>query len=453
MNGLIMKFLSHRSIAALSLAVVIGGGTVACHGILDTTNPLLIRNEDVTNPAGAEGRRAALVEQWEVAFGTNARQSAILADEESFDIYSLEYYQSYYDWAVDARDTAGMQSVATLLDGEQALQKLETAFWTSSLAVNALRAYGDPTRKDDYLAESFALRGHLVLLAAETICAGFPLNDVDADNRPIYGTGLTTDSALKYAVAQLDSALAHGKDSTQFINLARVLKGRALLDLGQYAAAATAVQNVPDDFVYSPELVRYLSNAFYPEYTADDYPYLAYPVGDGEGGNGLQYVSEHDTIRAPNKLLGPRYTVTSDTLYVQAIYQDPKTPIPVATGREARLIRIEAAYQANDPSWFDQLNTLRTEAGLDAIPTMPSTDADKVNLIFHERAFWLFRTGHRLGDMRRLISRYGRNSETVFPTGDYPIFGMKYGNATSLHFSTKLQMAYNSKLTQGCTAP
>jgi hypothetical protein len=39
--------------------------------------------------------------------------------------------------------------------------------------------------------------------------------------------------------------------------------------------------------------------------------------------------------------------------------------------------------------------------------------------MFRERAFWLFGTGHRLGDLRRLVRQYGRGSETVFPTGNY----------------------------------
>jgi hypothetical protein len=42
-----------------------------------------------------------------------------------------------------------------------------------------------------------------------------------------------------------------------------------------------------------------------------------------------------------------------------------------------------------------------------------------VNLLFNERARWLWLTAHRLGDMRRLIRQYGRPANTVFPTGSY----------------------------------
>ncbi len=38
----------------------------------------------------------------------------------------------------------------------------------------------------------------------------------------------------------------------------------------------------------------------------------------------------------------------------------------------------------------------------------------------------LYSTGHRLGDLRRLIRQYGRGAETVFPTGvsfKGPVYG------------------------------
>jgi hypothetical protein len=55
-----------------------------------------------------------------------------------------------------------------------------------------------------------------------------------------------------------------------------------------------------------------------------------------------------------------------------------------------------------------------------------------VDQLFSERAFWLFATGHRLGDMRRLIRQYGRDPETVFPTGDWFKGGLTYGTDVNL---------------------
>ena len=63
----------------------------------------------------------------------------------------------------------------------------------------------------------------------------------------------------------------------------------------------------------------------------------------------------------------------------------------------------------------------------------PGTDVGRQNLLFRERAYWLFLTAHRIGDMRRMIRQYGRGAETVFPTGPYSSNGRTtiYGTDTS----------------------
>jgi hypothetical protein len=43
--------------------------------------------------------------------------------------------------------------------------------------------------------------------------------------------------------------------------------------------------------------------------------------------------------------------------------------------------------------------------------------------MFRERAFWLYGTGTRLGDLRRLVRQYGRNQNTVYSVGPYPFSG------------------------------
>ncbi|HEX9608385.1 MAG TPA: hypothetical protein VF962_14250, partial [Gemmatimonadaceae bacterium] len=48
----------------------------------------------------------------------------------------------------------------------------------------------------------------------------------------------------------------------------------------------------------------------------------------------------------------------------------------------------------------------------------------EVDLLFRERAFWLWSTGHRLADLRRLVrpvadGGFGRAENAVFPNGPY----------------------------------
>lgn len=51
--------------------------------------------------------------------------------------------------------------------------------------------------------------------------------------------------------------------------------------------------------------------------------------------------------------------------------------------------------------------------------TMPPNADSAVTLLFNERAYWLFLTGQRLPDLRRLVRLYGREQYDVFPTGLY----------------------------------
>ena len=117
----------------------------------------------------------------------------------------------------------------------------------------------------------------------------------------------------------------------------------------------------------------------------------------------------------------------------QNVYKTNIDPVPAATGIEARLIEAEAALKAGDATtWLAKLNAARaTRPGLAPL-TDPGTADARLNLTFSERGFWMFSTGHRLGDMRRLVRNYGRGKETVFPTGSFLPKGGDYGTDTAL---------------------
>ena len=122
-------------------------------------------------------------------------------------------------------------------------------------------------------------------------------------------------------------------------------------------------------------------------------------------------------------------------------------PSLVADGIEAQLIQAEAQLQpASAPGgpWLTTLNQLRESIGL-VDTTDPGTAAARVALLFHERAYWLFLTGHRQGDLRRLIRQYGsqpqfpefRSDQQVYPTGLYPAPGTgRYGSDVTVPIPT-----------------
>ena len=77
------------------------------------------------------------------------------------------------------------------------------------------------------------------------------------------------------------------------------------------------------------------------------------------------------------------------------------------------------------------LSGLRATVGLVPLED-PGTAAGRVTQLFRERAFWLWLTGHRLGDLRRLVRQYSRPADVVYPVGPYPGGPLRYGDQLDL---------------------
>src|SRR5213596_2467971 len=310
-------------------------------------------------------------------------------------------------------------------------------------------------------AETLSLAGYTYVFFAETFCSGVPVSHLNPTTGDItYGVPLTTTQLLDTAIARFDAALVvagtitDATDSAAKANLAKVGRARALLDQGNLGAAAAAVTGVPTDFAYlseHSEITDFENNGVFNGNLFD----ARYSVADQEGVNGFAFVSSPDP-RTTSFPAGDGFDQATP-LEATLRYGDRKAPITLATGVEARLIEAEAALSAgNIPGYFTALNQPRqntadrayfnpnpfnrTEPLTAAIPQMPdltATDTTNaggaVNLLFNERARWLWLTAHRLGDLRRLIRQYGRLPNTVFPTGPYfKVNFTDYGNDVTI---------------------
>jgi len=420
-------------------------GSAACHGLLDVTNPTLIQDQTIANAAGAMGWRVSALRELSTEMSPVAFDVALFTDERGFDPNVLPTVPGdapiyfYYD----KRDGEVIEQLQSRGYTDPHLAQLDQVVSTTTLAINAMRSNGPASTKREYLAELFAVRGYAILQMAEDICPGFPINDLASDHSVVLSGPYTRDSAVAYALAQLDSAVAYGRDSVNFLSFARVVRGRALLDLGRYADASAAVDSVSTSFIYATD-PSVMGNRF-----AWDNNGCCEPMGEQKGGNGMPFVSADDP-RVQTVYAKQRYLIPEDSLYDQLKYPTNDTPIVLASGIEARLIQAEAALHEPDPDKaFAILDTLRSTVGLGAL-TIPASADDQVDVVYRERAFWLYLTGRRLGDLRRLITNYGRNAETVFPTGAYPATGT-YGTATAFPFTVTAQGQFNSKITAGCT--
>jgi hypothetical protein len=195
-------------------------------------------------------------------------------------------------------------------------------------------------------------------------------------------------------------------------------------------------------------------------------------VNDVEGTNGLDYVSAQDP-RVP----------TSTPPGSRGVYPDKytpagNTPVPVASFVEARLIEAEAALH-DGGDWLAMLNALRTDGsfttsvdpddpmvvdttwgvgtgapllaftlpGLRPLDDPIDPDA-RIDLLFRERAFWLFLTGQRQSDLRRLVAVYDRRVDHTYPVGGYSGGTGLYG--TDVNAPVPLEEQYYNPHYSGC---
>ncbi len=274
------------------------------------------------------------------------------------------------------------------------------------------------TEPDPRIGEMYAIAAAEIIVIGEAYCSGAPLGT--AFPTLTYGAPQSTPQLMQSAIVKLDLAAQNvaGTDGTRIANLVAVLRSRALLNMGRLAEAASAVTSVPTSFVYS---TMHSTKTERQKLLAHSYMYYqdSWLVSDREGVNGLNFASAND-VRVP--IEGPGTASRADQRTPRHYfrkYNSFASSVTVASGVEARLIEAEAALQAgNTDLWLEKLNEARAPFSMAPL-TNPGSATARVDLLFRERAFALFATAHRLGDLRRLVRQYGRGPETVFPTGAY----------------------------------
>lgn len=314
-----------------------------------------------------------------------------------------------------------------------------------------------------------ALSGFVYVFFAENWCSNVPFSSAPLGEQLIFRPAIGTDAMLDSAIVRFD-AVINGDVPTnaEFTNLARVGKARALQNKGDLAGAAAVAADVPDDFEY---VVEYnddnagQNNGFWYNVNSEGRS----SVATDEGTNGIHFFDRGegtDTLNMtpdPVLTIDPRAPVdsgfggTADRVrYVQFKYPDRGADIPIASGIEARLIEAEADldFGANPGSavagnWLAILNDLRADNGVAGTLTDPGTPRDRVELLYQERAFWMWLTAHRLGDLRRLVRLpgYGYDVDTVYPIGN-TIRNESRGNAVS--FIVPNDEANNPEYTDAC---
>jgi starch-binding outer membrane protein, SusD/RagB family len=467
-------YIARRRLApALVAAAVLAAGLLACSSdkFLKVTDPDVALPGALAGKAGLPTLRAGAIGNFGVAF--NGDQS--VSDEEQVDLAALlsdefintETFPTRIEIDQRSQQVLNQSLLGTFFD-------LTRARASSELAIRNFEALATTADDSTGYPEMLALNGLAYVLFAENYCGAVPVSTQNADGSFTFGAGEDTNTLLDSAIAKSSKALAITSASLtdEFKFLAQVTKGRALLDKGtDFAGAAAAVAGVPTTFQYN-----YQHSSTTTRQNNGDWG-LTVNVGrfgeaDREGGNGLPFQSEGNVQvrgaaadpRVADSLANRSGTSTphkgfdgATDQYVQMKYTDRASPATIADGVEARLIEAEAALKAgNAAGALGTLNALRSDAALLALRGYPASSlppltlqvgtAAQVDQLFKERAYWLYLTSHRLGDLRRLIRQYGRAANTVFPIGPY-LHGGSYG--TDVNSPIPQQEQNNPKFVAG----
>lgn len=311
-------------------------------------------------------------------------------------------------------------------------------------AREALQRYGGPN-VNALIGRMYSYEAYSIIFLAEYFCNGVPLSTTDLGSNPVLGPGLTTQQLYDRASALLDTALTLSGDSVNFLNLARVGKGRLLLDEGQFAAAATAVANVPSTFVFNIEFKAALSitlngagytmeNRVGPasSFSSGAFNSSNFAVIDNEGNVGLNWATDPRVPESAQSYTG--------SLPWPGKYSSVSSPIRLADWTEAQLIIAEASLNAGTSDWLTILQNLRANctsaSGCAPVPNLTATSypdvlADsatqlgRLHTLMSERARWLYATGHREGDLRRMLRApydsppYVLSAAQLYPNGAY----------------------------------
>lgn len=407
--------------------------------LLNPENPGLVGSDAVGSPAGAAALRVGAIGRVKLAVNCTSyeclwQEAGIMTDE----FKNSDFQNTRQD--IDQRSMTTDNPTVGANGGPYVAVTQSRGFIFS--AIDAMKKYL-PTNNAD-IAELYSSLAYTELAMAEAFCNGIPLGSTINGN-VVVGTPLTNAQVYTIALAHTDTALAllTATDAgTVFIkNMTLILRARILVNQGQYAAAATAVNGIPTSYQYvwtSDPANNSDDNGIWGNISNTARMSVAdsFDIVNGAPNtirNALPFASANDP-RVPVKT-GQNNTPKivaedgSTPMFIQQIW-GRDDPLPLASGIDARLYEAEAALQAGDyAGMMNILNTLRAAApkiGVYQVPAMgpltnatPTTKDAAATILFRERGFWTFGRGIRLGDLRRLIRQYGRTEDNVFPKGVY----------------------------------
>ena len=402
--------LPHASLRAASIAALLVAALTGCKEILKADAPQLIEESSLQTPTNAPVIASGAIGDFECAFASYIAVMGTVSDE------FADSQANAAIWDLDRRTNFPQTALySTGLCGGfgGVYTPVSTARFQADNSLKLLDGWTDQqvAGRPLLIARMAAYAGYSLVLLGEGFCS----SAIDV------GPELTTAQVFALAEQRFTRAIQNtetGVAADSIRSFARVGRARALVNQNKLTQAADDAALVPNGFVFN---ARYTSASGRSENR----------VFRANNTNGTVTVDPVFRGVTVGGVADTRVAVTDAgrggsfpqiRLWVQNKYTSLNASIPIATWREAILIRAEAAAAAGDgPGAVAFINRLRSAASL---PAYGSSDIVAIRAqVIEERRRELFLESHRLFDTIRF------NVALIpAPVAPFPVGGGTYGN-------------------------
>ncbi len=378
--------------AVLAFALV---GIVACNKILDVENPGSVPAEALSDPSLAPALAAAALQTLQCGAVQYAATAGMLSGE----YLSANGFVDNHPWewrgVVEIKGAPGNCNYGRGTTAMGFYTPLQQARFQLDDAFNRLEAFTDaqvPNRAA-LMAQMRAYGGYADLLLGEGMC------QMTMDNGP----AMTRAEVFAAAEARFTDAItrATAVNDQSVLNMARVGRARARLDLKNLPGAAADAGLVPSGFVRNAEFTEggasQRENRIYNLTIRNDYLSVSAPYRNLTV-NGVAASVPDPRVKVKDAAKKANDGVTPLWQQQKFIAQTGATPLPIASWAEAQLILAEAV---GGQAGLDAINRVRTANGVPTITDPAPAGQAFIDLVLEERRRQLFSEGQRYSDMLR----------------------------------------------------
>lgn len=397
--------------AALALGLV---GLTACNSLLDVNNPASVPAESLSDPTLAPALAAAAMQTLQCGFEQYAAAGGMLSGEYLSSNGFVDNHPWEWRGIVEIKGAPGSCNFGRGTTAMGFYTPLQQARFQLDDAFNRLDKFTDAqvANRASLMAQMRAYAGYADLLLGEGMC------EMTMDNGP----KMTREQVWAVAEDRFSDAItrATAVNDQSVLNMARVGRARARLDLKKFTDAATDANLVPSGFVRNAEFtdggVAQRENRIYNLTIRNDYlsvadAYRNLTVNGVAGNVADPRVKVKDLGKKGNDGITPQW---QQQKFISAA---GGTPIPISSWNEAQLIYAEAV---GGQAGFDAINRVRTANSVPTLAGPAPTGQAFTDLVLEERRRQLFSEGQRYSDMLRYnlpfpsgVNRKGQTFSTL----------------------------------------